>query len=287
MKIFNTKLLALVTSALLLGACSQMATYDNEDLTLGLDKADQSGFKLSPYGTSGFENASISVSGDLNLTYNSEICFGETIDFSFGGVAFTDERTVQIQQFINGDWVQVFQEAQASSGVSGSLSDYGIGSYTFRWKVSGRNGVQNIEFIVVVKDCSEECTIIEDTGYVGDLKGGNDPGQGNGNNGAWWYAFDTEGESTQNVYENENVIGSATYNDVDGTITINLLAAYSLVESSTESVKWYSYADGSLPTDGRPTPGHAPNKNTDLVIDTNGDRYYVIHLDVQSCSSEE
>ena len=60
MKIFTTKLLALVTSALLLGACSQMATYENEDLTNGLEKADQSGFKLSPYGTSGFENAALS-----------------------------------------------------------------------------------------------------------------------------------------------------------------------------------------------------------------------------------
>lgn len=58
MKIFNTKLLALVTSALLLGACSQMATYENEDLTNGLEKADQAGFKLNPYGTgTGFGNA--------------------------------------------------------------------------------------------------------------------------------------------------------------------------------------------------------------------------------------
>lgn len=52
MKIFTTKMLGLVISALLLGACSQMATYENEDLTNGLEKADQPGFKLNPFGVS-------------------------------------------------------------------------------------------------------------------------------------------------------------------------------------------------------------------------------------------
>ena len=74
---------------------------------------------------------------------------------------------------------------------------------------------------------------------------------------------------------------------MEGTITSSLNSDYSLKEGEDESVKWYSYADGQLPTAGRPTPGQAPNKGTSLVIDTNGDRYYVIHLDVQTCVSEE
>ncbi|MBN7814785.1 hypothetical protein [Algoriphagus pacificus] len=64
MKIFTTKMLGLVISALLLGACSQMATYENEDLTNGLEKADQPGFKLSPFGSKGFENAVLSDCND-------------------------------------------------------------------------------------------------------------------------------------------------------------------------------------------------------------------------------
>ncbi|MBN3581205.1 hypothetical protein JYB64_02330 [Algoriphagus aestuarii] len=72
MKIFTTKMLGLVISALLLGACSQMATYENEDLTNGLEKADQAGFKLSPYGSKGFENAS--------LAYYEGACTVECID---------------------------------------------------------------------------------------------------------------------------------------------------------------------------------------------------------------
>ena len=65
MKIFTTKMLGLVISALLLGACSQMATYENEDLTNGLEKADQPGFKLSPFGSN----------SNLNLKeYSEDAC---------------------------------------------------------------------------------------------------------------------------------------------------------------------------------------------------------------------
>jgi hypothetical protein len=286
MKIFNTKLLALVTSAMLLGACSQMATYENEDLTNSLEKADQSGFKLNPYGTSsGFENAKISESGNLNLTYTEKICLGEDISFVFGGVGFTGTRTVQVQEFVNGEWVQVFQQPQASKGVSGSLSGYAVGTYTFRWKVGGQGGVQNVEFTVEVEDCEVTCEFEYETGYVGNTVGETEPGQGNGNNNAWWYAFDIEGPNTQDVYQKDNVIGTAVYNANAGTITINFNSGYSLKEGESESVKWSSYADGSLPTGGRPTPGQSLNKGTDLVIDTNSDRFYVIHLDVQVCIS--
>ncbi|TXE14221.1 hypothetical protein [Algoriphagus aquimarinus] len=59
MKIFTTKMLALVTSVLLLGACSQMATYENEDLLSNQEVAAKNGFNLTPYGTGGNENAAL------------------------------------------------------------------------------------------------------------------------------------------------------------------------------------------------------------------------------------
>ncbi|SIN98779.1 hypothetical protein [Algoriphagus halophilus] len=283
MKIFTTKLLGLVISALLLGACSQMATYENEDLTNTLAKSDQSGFTLSPYETTRFENAMVSESGDFILTYTENVCLGDDILFTFGGTGFTGNRTVQVQEFVNDEWVQVFQQSQASSGASGNLSGYEVGTYLFRWKVAGQGGVQNVEFTVEVEDCNVSCEY--ETGYVGNTIGETEPAQGNGNNNAWWYAFDIEGPTTQNVYQKNNVIGTAVYDENAGTITINFDSSYSLKEGESESVKWSSYADGLLPTGGRPTPGQSLNKGTDLVIDTNGDRYYVIHLDVQVCTS--
>lgn len=72
MKIFTTKLLGLVISALLFGACSQMATYENEDLTNTLEKSDQPGFILSPYGIGSNLNAS--------LEYFEGACTTECID---------------------------------------------------------------------------------------------------------------------------------------------------------------------------------------------------------------
>ncbi|PZX54589.1 hypothetical protein LV84_02742 [Algoriphagus ratkowskyi] len=67
MKTFTTKMLVLVTSALLLGACSQMATYENEDLNNGLEKADELGFILNPYGTTnGFENGSVLFGNEID-----------------------------------------------------------------------------------------------------------------------------------------------------------------------------------------------------------------------------
>ena len=67
MKTFTTKLLALVCSAMLFGACSQMATYENEDLTNVLEKTDQPGFILNPYETSdGFGNAWILFEDEID-----------------------------------------------------------------------------------------------------------------------------------------------------------------------------------------------------------------------------
>ncbi|SFB61104.1 hypothetical protein [Algoriphagus aquimarinus] len=163
------KLAGLVISAMLLGACSQLATYENEDLLTDLAKSEQAGFKLSAFGSASNENARLSTSGNFNLNYTETVCVGDNITFSFGGTGFTGTRTVQLQQLVDGEWIQVFQQAQAPKGVSGSLSGYAVGTYTFRWKVSGQGGQQNVEFTVEVENCG---TCQESFSYVdkGDLE---------------------------------------------------------------------------------------------------------------------
>ncbi|WP_139217466.1 hypothetical protein [Algoriphagus ornithinivorans] len=51
-------------SGLLLASCSQLATYENEDLMLEQTSADKAGFKLSPFGSNGYENARAYASTD-------------------------------------------------------------------------------------------------------------------------------------------------------------------------------------------------------------------------------
>lgn len=57
-KTFTSSFLGLAISGLLLASCSQMASYENEDLALEQARADKAGFTLSPYGSiNGNENA--------------------------------------------------------------------------------------------------------------------------------------------------------------------------------------------------------------------------------------
>lgn len=304
MKIFMTQLLGIAFSALLLGACSQVATYENDDLTNSVEKVDQPGFTLSPYESSKYENAYVV---DQYFTYSTEtntICYDEQGEFI---VSFYAQNPliecgnfqIQYKPVDALDWINLDETSPEDGVVTASLIGLPLGEYTFRaqWIRTGsqascpnslgpNTGWQEATDNLFVVDCVD-CELVTDTGYVGDLEGENSGIPSQGFNNAWWYAFDIEGAATQSVYQKENVIGTATFDALAGTITINLDPAYSLVEGATGSVKWYSYADGSLPTAGRPTPGQAPNKGTSLVINTNGDRYYVIHLDVQTCSSEE
>ena len=131
--------------------------------------------------------------------------------------------------------------------------------------------------------CETSCTIIKESAYAGNTVGQNSGEPSKGFNNAWWYAFDITGDPIQNVYAGAgNVIGTATYDAVAKTITIDL-GTWEL-DGVSESVKWYSYANDALPTAGRPIPGQSDVKGTSLIIDTsNGDRYYVIHLNVTTC----
>ncbi|MDP3353726.1 MAG: hypothetical protein Q8S44_08305 [Flavobacteriaceae bacterium] len=124
------------------------------------------------------------------------------------------------------------------------------------------------------------------TAYAGNGVGGNATGQGN--NMAWWYYLDINdglANVTANIYKGQtNDIGDITYNAGTGMITITFINNWFLQTSNTESVKWYSYANGQLPTNGRPAPGQATNKGASLSFQAvNGHRFYAIHLDVATC----
>lgn len=114
MKIFTTKLLGLVISALLLGACSQMATYENEDLTNTLAKSDQSGFKLSPYGSEGFNRAMLAdcsdgcISDRVLLNENKSVDIGrsgKTKDVNFQIWNTPEQMLIQLKSNVATDKV--------------------------------------------------------------------------------------------------------------------------------------------------------------------------------------
>lgn len=311
-KTFTLSFLGLVISGLLLGACSQMASYENEDLQLEQAKVDKDGgFVLTPLG-GGNENAMLADCGDNCITErvlmeaNTTTQIGNSNNFKDINyqiwntpeqliVQTTSNRTTdEIQIVVNGQTIiNTLTEPEPAGNFVFTYFDLPEGyvacEYTLEsvLHIGGGPQVTLSDIGYGVYEYCTDCEIVEKSGYVGNLEGENSGSPGNGFNNAWWYAFDIDGDATQDVYENENLIGSATYDEIEGTITINLDSDYSLSDSEDESVKWYSYPDGELPTAGRPIPGQAPNKGTSLVINTNDDRYYVIHLDVQTCETED
>ncbi|SFB61108.1 hypothetical protein [Algoriphagus aquimarinus] len=178
MKIFTTKMLALVTSALLLGACSQMATYENEDLLANQEVAAKSGFNLTPYGTGGNENA---YQVDSYFTYSSEsytICYDEAGSFT---VSFFAQNTaiacgnfmIQYAIFEEGvdldalDWQNLTETNPSSGVVSATLTGLPTGEYTFRgqWLRTGSPTSCSTSFVntgwryatenLIVEECSD------------------------------------------------------------------------------------------------------------------------------------
>jgi len=157
----------------------------------------------------------------------------------------------------------------------------------FRLQVTG-NGPQAVfdvsySLIGVCGGCIESKA---STAYAGDGTGVTVT-QSGGNN-SWWFYFDIgngEANITQEIWESKsNDIGDVAYNAINKKITITLNNDWFLETGEDESVKWYSYAYNFLPTNGRPIPGKANNKGTSLIFPTvDGDRYYVIHLDVATC----
>jgi hypothetical protein len=154
MKNFKIKFLGLALVGLILGACSQMGTYENADLMNEQAEANKAGFTMSPFGM-GNENAKTSTSGNLTLTYEDVVCLGNPSIATFGGAGFTGKRTVQIQKLVGSEWVQVFQKSQATSGTTANLGVLPVGEHTFRWTVGGQDGAQNVVFTISVEQCSD------------------------------------------------------------------------------------------------------------------------------------
>ncbi len=220
-----------------------------------------------------------------------DVCVDAEQTFTLSGWKDGAQLNVKIYDEDLADWVSIDSfTGQLTSPQSLSYTFPAIGVYLLKYQVSGSaaNGGTNgfVEFTANVVECDgQPCTeSAPDTAYAGDSAGATVTGPG-GNN-AWWYFLDI-GDGSSNVTENiwkgkTTDIGDVTYNATTNMITI-ILDDWFIETSNSDSVKWYSYADGALPTDGRPTPGQAPNKGTSLSFLASTDRYYAIHLDVATC----
>lgn len=137
----------------------------------------------------------------------------------------------------------------------------------------------------ITLDCSEEDLTI-DAGLFETVEcteetawGGDSEGEGN----AWWYYFDTNGDSTQDITAGQHhTAGQVTVSDCaddEVTITITLTDGWQL-QDVEESVKIEGY--DSIPT-SRPSAGSFTYKGEELVVNFDCYEFYAIHLDVQLC----
>lgn len=95
------------------------------------------------------------------------ICAGVPAQFSFAAAVGTN---LQVQQFINEDWVQVYQTSQSTSNPQTfELSFAEAGSYSLRYKI-GNGGFTNASPVMVsnCNDCEESFSYIanEDGSYT-------------------------------------------------------------------------------------------------------------------------
>jgi hypothetical protein len=121
-------------------------------------------------------------------------------------------------------------------------------------------------------DCTEE------TAFGGATSGGGK---------AWWYYY-TAGAGEQPIYAGQNQMAGTVTIDGSGNYTINLAPGWSLQTGEDESVKIQGYS--TLPT-SRPAAGKfsgpASYKGTSLTGSVAASAYYVVHLDVQYCTTAD
>lgn len=148
-------------------------------------------------------------------------------------------------------------------------------------------GLSNLTFCFV--ECESEPCWTAETAFGGETEGGGS---------AWWFAFDTQGDLIQKIYAGQKEVPGAyiQYDKVNDVITIVLGENLKLQDAVTvtkphprtgalvtstndEQVKVQGYNE--LPA-SRPSAGlFSLYKGRNLVIQGNGSRYYVIHLDVE------
>jgi hypothetical protein len=143
-------------------------------------------------------------------------------------------------------------------------------SFGFTWLELTEIVVREVCFFGdICANREEEPDYQEETAY-----GGNFEGAGS----AWWYYFDTQGQTSQPIYAGQQLTdGNVTYEN--GQLIIDL-GSWSL-QNVDEPVKIQGYHNGQLPTN-RPVAGLFDTyKGNDLNIYVPAYRFYVVHLDVE------
>jgi len=149
-------------------------------------------------------------------------------------------------------------------------------------------GLSNLTFCFFECESSELCWKAE-TAFGGETAGAGS---------AWWFAFDTQGDMIQKIYAGQKEVPGAAveYDEVNDVITIvfgdniKLQEPVEVTKQHPKTKVWTtSYDSEQVKVQGynelpasRPSAGlFTLYKGRDLVIQGNGSRYYVIHLDVE------
>lgn len=193
-----------------------------------------------------------------------------------------------------------------------SIDATGLTSYTFKVPISDFSGECGDDIFVVPHaevdlDC-DPVTNNTETGFGGDVEGGGvrwwfygqyyiccvssngncvtETGFGGNSAGAgsaWWYAFDTQGQSCQNIFAGQQLLPNSMicYDAITDILTITLGDPGWSLATVPESVKVEGY--DVLPNN-RPAAGQFTlYKGTSLTVPGNNSRYYVVHLDLEYC----
>lgn len=178
MKKLFTNFLGLALSVMVLASCSQMATYEQEDLTPEeVAAAAKNGFNLTPYGTGGNENAALYV-GDF-FSYSDDIaCLDQEVTISFNiGQPSINCGTVRIDIWKPSDidWVAHHATGTPTNGVfTFTYTPTEVGEYRFRGKytrqVLGGGSFCGVSITGFEEDLpliAEECCTIEGNEFTG------------------------------------------------------------------------------------------------------------------------
>lgn len=179
MKKLFTNFLGLALSVMVLASCSQMATYEQADLTPEeVATAAKDGFNLTPYGTGGNENAALYV-GDF-FSYSDDIaCLDQEVTISFNiGQPSINCGTVRIDIWKPSDidWVAHHATGTPTNGVfTFTYTPTEVGEYRFRGKytrqVLGGGSFCGVSITGFEEDLplvAEECCTIEGNEFTGE-----------------------------------------------------------------------------------------------------------------------
>ncbi len=153
-------------------------------------------------------------------------------------------------------------------------SQYEVGvQYALYKRGKGSRG-NSVPECGIIEFAAPSCEIVEDC-WKGETAfgGATNPDT----KGAWWFAFDANGPSTQPIYAGQKLVSGASVTLVNGQLVIDLGNDMKL-DGTSASVKIQAYSE--LPA-SRPAAGlFTTYKGTDLAVSVPTANYYVIHLDV-------